>query len=519
MGVVSDNVKSPGTQLPGRSPLQDATVAPLLAPDHATSHGGIPSHRLRVRDLSLATATAESGPAVGARRESIFRRSLLAADVVAVTLALALTVHVSSGLSFAAGGLLAIPVLAAGAKLLGLYDRDEALIRKTTLDEAPRLFQLATMTTLAVWLADRQIMDGPLRRSGALLLWGSLTALLTGTRAAARMAALRLAPVERCLFLGDIESERRIRAKLADNDKSKAQIVAHLQLHEAGTWSTDAFSAERLAEIGQLARQLDVHRAILAPDGDEDADMLDLVCALGAVGVRVSVLPRLLEVMGSAVEFEDLQGEQILGLRRFELTRSTMLLKRAFDLSCASLALLLAAPAMLIAAIAIKLDSRGPVFFRQLRVGHDGSRFEIFKFRTMICDADALRASLARRNEAQDGLFKIADDPRITRVGRVLRKTYLDELPQLVNVLRGEMSLVGPRPLVVEEDVRLQGRLRRRLQLLPGITGAWQILGPARVPLCQMAMIDYLYAGNWSLWTDVKLLLRTVHHVLARRGL
>jgi exopolysaccharide biosynthesis polyprenyl glycosylphosphotransferase len=530
MGVVSENVEAPSAQRLGLSPLQRehaASATPLLptAPGGPGSPGSPGKARSRTSPRVRAArpfphaAAAKTGPAIGARRESIFRHSLLAADVTALALALALAVDVSPGLSLGLGSLLAVPMLAAGAKLLGLYDRDEALIRKTTLDEAPRLFQLATLTTLAVWFADRQVIDGPLRRSGALLLWGSLTALLTAVRALARSLALRRAPVERCLFLGDIESERRIRAKLAEGDRSKAQIVAHLQLQEAGPWSTSAFSAERLAEIRELAQKLDVHRAILAPDGSEDAEMLDLVCALGAVGIRVSVLPRLLEVMGSAVEFEDLQGEQILGLRRFELTRSTMLVKRAFDLVCSSLALLLAAPAMLLAAVAIKLDSRGPVLFRQLRVGHDGRHFSIFKFRTMVCDADSLRASLADRNEAQDGLFKIADDPRITRAGRVLRKTYLDELPQLINVLRGEMSLVGPRPLVVEEDVRLEGRLRRRLQLLPGITGNWQILGPARVPLRQMAMIDYLYAGNWSLWTDIKVLLRTAHHVLARRGL
>jgi exopolysaccharide biosynthesis polyprenyl glycosylphosphotransferase len=466
-----------------------------------------------------AAAPARGGPAIGARRESLFRRSLLAADAAAIAFALALSAGLTPGLSLGLGSVLAIPLLAGSAKLLGLYDRDEALIRKTTLEEAPRLFQLATLATLTIWLADRPLLDGPLRRSGALLLWSSLTALLTALRACARALALRLAAVERCLFIGDIDSERRIREKLADGDKSKAQIVAHLELHEAGPWSTDAFSPQRLAEIRALAQSLDVHRAIVAPDGGVDAEMLDLVCALKAVGVRVSVLPRLLEVMGSAVEFEDLHGEQILGLRRFELTRSTMLVKRAFDLLCASLALLLAGPAMLLAAVAIKLDSPGPVLFRQLRVGHDGRRFSIFKLRTMVSDADSLRASLADRNEAKDGLFKIAEDPRVTRVGRFLRKTSLDELPQLVNVLRGEMSLVGPRPLVVEEDMRLRGRLRRRLQLLPGITGNWQILGPARVPLHQMAMIDYLYAGNWSLWTDVKILLRTVRHVLARRGL
>ncbi len=137
----------------------------------------------------------------------------------------------------------------------------------------------------------------------------------------------------------------------------------------------------------------------------------------------------------------------------------------------------------------------------------------------MVQDADALKESLRDRNEAQEGLFKIADDPRVTRVGKLLRKTALDELPQLLNVFRGEMSLVGPRPLVVDEDLQVTGWYRRRLELMPGITGPWQILGPARVPLREMGAIDYLYVANWSLWGDFKILLRTVGHVVGRRGL
>jgi len=143
----------------------------------------------------------------------------------------------------------------------------------------------------------------------------------------------------------------------------------------------------------------------------------------------------------------------------------------------------------------------------------------MLKFRTMVPEAEALKDSLRDRNEAQEGLFKIAADPRVTRVGRWLRASALDELPQLWNIVRGEMSLVGPRPLVVDEDRRVEGWHRRRLELMPGMTGPWQILGPARVPLREMVAIDYLYIANWSPWTDLKILLRTVPHVLGRHGL
>jgi len=170
-------------------------------------------------------------------------------------------------------------------------------------------------------------------------------------------------------------------------------------------------------------------------------------------------------------------------------------------------------------AIAVKLDSRGPVFFRQPRVGRHGRHFNMLKFRTMVPNADAMKDSRRARNEAREGLFKIADDPRVTRVGKLLRKSALDELPQFFNIVRGRMSLVGPRPLVVDEDECIGGWHRRRLELKPGMTGPWQILGPARVPLREMGAIDYLYVANWSLWGDVKILLRTVPHVLGRRGL
>jgi lipopolysaccharide/colanic/teichoic acid biosynthesis glycosyltransferase len=188
------------------------------------------------------------------------------------------------------------------------------------------------------------------------------------------------------------------------------------------------------------------------------------------------------------------------------------------DVVGSGVALVLLGPFLALIALAIKVDSRGPVLFRQERVGREGQIFEMLKFRTMVAGAEDQREELEDRNEA-DGLFKIEDDPRITRVGRLLRRTSFDELPQLVNVLRGEMSLVGPRPLVLADDQRVRGWYRRRLQLTPGMTGRWQVLGSARVPLGDMVKLDYLYVANWSVWGDMKILLRTVGFVLGRRGL
>ena len=187
------------------------------------------------------------------------------------------------------------------------------------------------------------------------------------------------------------------------------------------------------------------------------------------------------------------------------------------DLLLAAPLLILAAPLLGLLAIAIKLDSRGPVFFAQERVGRAGRHFRLFKLRTMVADAEQRRAELLAQS-TDPGWLKLDHDPRITRIGRRLRRLSLDELPQLWNVVRGEMSMVGPRPLIPAEDEHVQGWARGRLDLTPGITGYWQVLGRTRIPFEEMVKLDYLYVMNWSLWEDVRLMLRTLPVVVGGRG-
>jgi exopolysaccharide biosynthesis polyprenyl glycosylphosphotransferase len=237
-----------------------------------------------------------------------------------------------------------------------------------------------------------------------------------------------------------------------------------------------------------------------------------------SLGVKVSVCPRMFEVLGSAVEFDDVDGVTLLGLHRSRLSRSSFMVKRAMDVVGSLLAITLLSPLLVAIGLAVKLTSRGPVFYRQPRVGRNGVEFDMLKFRSMRDGADAEKDELLSLNETE-GLFKIAEDPRVTRVGRFLRRRSLDELPQLWNVLRGQMSLVGPRPLVPEDDARVEGCWQReRLAVVPGMTGAWQIVGSTRVPLQEMVKLDYLYWANWSLWTDIKILLRTFLYVLGARS-
>ena len=301
----------------------------------------------------------------------------------------------------------------------------------------------------------------------------------------------------------------RIREKLASS-RARAEVVASLPLASEDVAAGDWVGIRR--DMRQVVMELDVHRIIIAPTRTDTTHLVDLIRMAKSVGVRVSVLPRIFEVVGSAVEFDDVDGMTMLGVRRFGLSRSSRLLKRAFDLVVGSLGLLAVSPLFLAISLAILVDSRGSIFFGQLRVGREGRHFRILKFRSMVPGAEARKDELRAINEAGDGLFKITNDPRVTRVGRFLRATSLDELPQLINVLRGEMSLVGPRPLVLDEDAQVVGLDRSRLHLTPGMTGPWQVLG-TRVPMQEMVAIDYLYVANWSMWLDLKLLLRTVQHV------
>ena len=270
---------------------------------------------------------------------------------------------------------------------------------------------------------------------------------------------------------------------------------------------TRATSSRCPSEFARWSLERDVHRIVLGPGASGD-ELLDAVRRIKDNGVKVSVLPNVARLVNASVELDRLHGITLLGVRRFDITLSSRMIKRTFDLVGSSLALIFLSPLLLLIAVAIKLDSRGPILFRQLRAGRHGEAFEMFKFRSMVEGADQQKEELRHLNEA-DGVFKIADDPRITRVGRWIRALHVDELPQLVNVLRGEMSLVGPRPLPLDEDRRIEGWHRRRLDLSPGITGPWQILGSARIPVREMVKLDYQYVADWSLWNDIRILLLT----------
>jgi exopolysaccharide biosynthesis polyprenyl glycosylphosphotransferase len=249
----------------------------------------------------------------------------------------------------------------------------------------------------------------------------------------------------------------------------------------------------------------------------EPAELRRLAWQLEGTGIDLVVAPQLTDVAGPRVHIRPVEGLPLLHVEEPKLSGMAWLFKNVMDRVLSAILLVLLVPLFLVIALVIKIGDRGPVFFKQSRVGREGKVFKVIKFRTMYPDAEERLAQLVDQNESDGLLFKIRDDPRITPIGRLLRRTSLDELPQLINVLKGEMSLVGPRPLPAEDGDFL-GDVRRRLLVKPGITGLWQVSGRSELSWDDAVRLDLYYVDNWSLAFDLIILWRTVGVVLARRG-
>jgi exopolysaccharide biosynthesis polyprenyl glycosylphosphotransferase len=443
-------------------------------------------------------------------RQSLGRWLLILADFAAVAVAIGFAA--AAGSTSLTRWAVCLPIVFwALAAATGLYSRDEFVLSKTTLDEAPKVLSVAAVFVV---LAAR----GPWFRAPVqpVIMWVVLTLCVLAARSVARLVSVRLAPSERVLVIGDEAAAARVERVFVRNPSLNATVVGRIDSRPAsearGDWWSSSVDALR-----QMLTNNRVDRVVVVSPEAAGEGGVEFVRQVKTCGVKVGVLPSMLEVMGSSVEYDDLGGQALLSLRPFGLGRQARALKRLFDLTAAGLGLLLLSPVMAAVAIAIMLDSRGPVMFRQTRIGRLGRPFQMMKFRTMVTDAESRRHELLGHNEAAP-LFKIANDPRTTSVGRFLRRQSLDELPQLLNVLRGEMSIVGPRPLLAEEDRLFSGWQRHRNHIAPGITGPWQILGSTRVPWEDMVTLDYLYGANWSLWLDIKIILRTVPAILSQRS-
>jgi exopolysaccharide biosynthesis polyprenyl glycosylphosphotransferase len=479
----------------------------------------MPATRLTEQTLSALEAAELpfeelEQPLRARRRDTIGRLALLGADLAAVVVSMFIvTVLPFSEAVFTAWVVAFLPLYALLAKMAGLYDRDQFVLHKTTLDEAPALVAVAAIFALAVEGVQAIQYTGG---SHPLPLWAILTAMLVVSRAAARFVTVRTTATERVLVVGDAATTALVRRKLAGDPGLNATVVGRVGVPSDPGELADKFVGT-VDELPAVLQQHGVDRVVVAPTHQGGEDVVDVIRLATACGVRVAVFPRMLEVIGTSVEFDDLGGQLLLEVRGFGLSPSSRLLKRAFDTVATSGMLILLSPILLFIAVAIKATSRGPVLFRQTRVGRNGREFQMLKFRTMVHGADERKHEVLDLNQAAP-MFKIVNDPRTTRVGRYLRRRSLDELAQLFNVLWGDMSLVGPRPLITDEDRLFSGWQRRRHHVAPGITGPWQILGSTRVPMSDMVTIDYLYCANWSLWLDAKILARTIPYVLSRRS-
>ena len=485
----------------------------------------------RAASIPGPAPTRHPGGVVGvrlARRDQLTRRLLVLADVGALLLALLLAGVIPGyrpdDTTTLVAGLPMIPVFILLFKLYGLYDRDLKRISHSATDDLPWLFHALVLGTLGLWLYLRFVPDERLIFSETLTFAVSaLVATLLG-RSLVRRAVIWLLGPERVLIGGEGAMPELLIRRLTTHPEYSLEPIAMLAPNGRPPVKSAPDSGDGelpilggASDLERVIRERSPERLIVCrPDFSPD-EVLEMIDTCHRYSVKVSVVPGTVDAFGPSLEVDQVEGVTVLGVNPLILGPTSRALKRGFDLLVAGTILLLAAPLMAVIAIGVKLDSPGSVFFRQPRIGRGGRPFDVIKFRSMSVGAEKQRARLM--SESRDGNWlDLEHDPRVTKLGGLLRRSSLDELPQLLNVLRGEMSMVGPRPLPAEEDAQVGGRGRGRLDLTPGITGLWQVLGRTQIPFDEMVKLDYIYVTNWSLWWDVKILFQTVPVVFGRRG-
>jgi exopolysaccharide biosynthesis polyprenyl glycosylphosphotransferase len=328
---------------------------------------------------------------------------------------------------------------------------------------------------------------------------------------------LRFAGVRRrAVLVGNRERVEHLRRVLGEGRGG----IAYDFLGAVGP-SSAGMSLAYLGGVGDLPRifaEREVDELIVAETEFDDRALLDIVDLAHRRGVRVRAAPSTAELLTQRAEYVPGQGVPLFELHPPAFVGTDWVLKRGFDLLVSLLVVVIGLPIWIAIAIAIKVESRGPVLYRDRRVGLNEREFEMIKFRTMRRGAEELQGRLEAENEAEGALFKLRDDPRVTRVGAFLRRFSLDEVPQVLNVLRGEMSLVGPRPLPIRDYKLLEPWHRKRYLVLPGMTALWQIAGRSDLSFDDLVRLDFYYLENWSIWLDISILFRTVPAVLGAKG-
>jgi len=326
--------------------------------------------------------------------------------------------------------------------------------------------------------------------------------------------------VDRVLLVGAGETGRAVMRNLVAHPELGYQVMGFVD-DNPDKGRTDIGRFQALGSLDNLPRVLEeelIDEVIIALPWQAHRKILRLVNECKRADVRARIIPDLFQLSLSQVDVDDIDGIPLIGVREVGLTGFNQAMKRLVDVVVSVAALALALPFMLLIALIIRLDSPGSVFFRQARTGKGGNLFPVFKFRSMVEGADEDQERLKQIEEVDGRRFKLREDPRVTRVGRILRRTSLDELPQFFNVLRGEMSVVGPRPGLPVEVAQYQEWHKKRLEVAPGITGLWQVSGRSDIPFDEMVLLDIYYIENWSLGLDLRILLQTVPKVIFGEG-
>jgi exopolysaccharide biosynthesis polyprenyl glycosylphosphotransferase len=352
----------------------------------------------------------------------------------------------------------------------------------------------------------------------AVVLTSICIGLLRGSYEIVTGDLLKLAGVRRrAILVGEGESLARLRRALgASRGGIDYDFVGAVAISSDGAGLP---VLGNLSSLPAVLAQREVDELIVTDSDFNDRELVEIVEQAHRRGVKVRVAPRATELLiERRGEYVPGQGVPLFELRPPVFVGADWVVKRGFDQVVSTVIAIAGLPFWLLIALAIKLDSPGPVFFRDRRVGLNERDFDMLKFRTMYAEAEAQQAELEAENEAEGALFKIRDDPRVTRVGRVLRRLSIDEIPQVLNVLRGEMSLVGPRPLPVRDYELLEPWHRKRYLVLPGMTGLWQVAGRSSLSFDDLVRLDFYYLEHWSIWLDLSILLKTIPAVLNSRG-
>ena len=467
-------------------------------------------------DRSTADAALLVRRSAGALAPIVF---LLVADLVVAASALA-AAHVA-GVRFDAAvatGLAALWIMF----LVGTGAYESPHVQLGWTEKARRVARAGSALAVSGWLLTA-LLDPPARPGQLLLVAGGITAASAAVRLAQhgwRVRSGAHAPrTTRVVVAGHSDEVERVVRELRLSAGHSFEVVA-VCLTDAGEGATfEVPVAVGLDQLARAAATQDAQAVVVLPCRHLPPEMLRrLGWQLETSGTHLYVGTPLLDVAPARTTVTRVGGMRMLHVRSVQRLGPARIVKGAFDRVVAALALFVLLPVLLVVAVAIKRDSPGPVVFRQDRVGRDGRHFTMFKFRTMTLDAHETVHTFAGLNEADGILFKVRQDPRVTRLGGILRRYSLDELPQLANIVLGHMSLVGPRPALPTEVVRYDEDPRRRLAVKPGLTGLWQVSGRSDLSWQDTVRLDLLYVDNWSLSLDLVILCRTVTAVLSHRG-